>query len=486
MDLLGLTIFSAVIAFLGAFQAVPFTSIQPAYVFPERFQSVMGHVGHALTWVFSPRYLNGSLVYPGQFDTKLLSPPQFEESTAAYVSVPTNDSYPVLENHSSEPAPQSALAVVEPRGEEERVGLTWSNFYGLFSAYYKSLFRHYTSYPYDDTDHTLFWVAFVLAPFVVVNLVVHVIRSMFRREQFSKASEAADLELVGIVREIRNKKAAILQEFDDDLSAVAREVNDISTRIKSERERIYMELSTLRIGSLVNEQVDDIRSSLNSRFEHEFSAKMCNFTAELESARVNAISTTTPRKYHDLSTQTEPQPNNPDPNISTKRKEPNHQLLVEQPQRQPQQQVSDQFVENEANRHYADESTNNRTTPSPVILPESSDVADTSPTNAPNESPDSERRRRSRPGKAKRARMARRRDAEKNQNGQEVESESSQSESNHEDSSSNHHHHESRDYRENSDHQNVQLGSPSLMPPPLKLTELMAHRRPDDFTLYDE
>lgn len=78
MDLLSITILPFFL--FGAFQAMPLTSIQPAYNFLERFQSafrvsyVIGHVGQALTWVFPPRHLIG-LAYPGKIDTKMLSPP---------------------------------------------------------------------------------------------------------------------------------------------------------------------------------------------------------------------------------------------------------------------------------------------------------------------------------------------------------------------------------------------------------------------------
>lgn len=93
---------------------------QPAYVFLGRLQSAF-HSSHATSHVgehrgleaASPRastgyarriaYLSGSLVFvqPGEFDTKLLSPSQPDESTAAYVSVSAGNLSLVLCDHSN-------------------------------------------------------------------------------------------------------------------------------------------------------------------------------------------------------------------------------------------------------------------------------------------------------------------------------------------------------------------------------------------------
>lgn len=251
----------------------------------------------------------------------------------------------------------------------------------------------------------------------LVNMVIRLVEPVpvSKEEQLAEASQAAaDLELANFLKEIRNKKAALLREFDNDLLVIDREVGDILKRIKSECEGVYIEQSTLRIRYLVNEHVNDVRDSLNSRSEYELRDKMDKFTAELESSRMNMISTPNVKECHGFSTQCESQANDLDQSVFTKDKEPIHESPVEQPQQTPQQRCSDQLVEqHDTNEHNQDKPTDDGNT---VITPGSSGAVDGPSSGSFNGPPNCERKKRSRPGKAKRARMARRREEERNQN----------------------------------------------------------------------
>lgn len=216
---------------------------------------------------------------------------------------------------------------------------------------------------------------------------------LFKRREYTQTDQVADDEILGIVREIRVKKAELLKKLDEELSVVDAEVSDVSMRIKAERERICIELASLRVHHLIQDEVVQVRKSVESRFQCELEGKVKELIAELDLTGSNTVLS---ERRQEFSTQTDSQPES--------LKEPLHgeSSLVDDDQ-------LPLLLENGEEQGPSEE-----TGPSPQLGP-SNDVSindndndDPSPFTSPESSPKFDRKRRCRPSKAKRMRMAKR------------------------------------------------------------------------------
>lgn len=396
MDLLALSIFSIFMAIFGSYESVPLTAIHPAYDFPERFWGAfklswtMCQVGTVISMVFPPRYLNGSLIDPGGFITTLPSAAPTETITTALSVIPAPISSDIVND-------LSIIQTENPGTAESSEGRTRVSIWvvllrvllGYFSPEDQERQRQSS---FVDLLLNPFWVLSMVGPFAVMRAVVQGLL-LFKRREYTQTDQVADDEILGIVREIRVKKAELLKKLDEELSVVDAEVSDVSMRIKAERERICIELASLRVHHLIQDEVVQVRKSVESRFQCELEGKVKELIAELDLTGSNTVLS---ERRQEFSTQTDSQPES--------LKEPLHgeSSLVDDDQ-------LPLLLENGEEQGPSEE-----TGPSPQLGP-SNDVSindndndDPSPFTSPESSPKFDRKRRCRPSKAKRMRMAKR------------------------------------------------------------------------------
>lgn len=410
MDLVTLTLFSMAMASFGLFQSIPFTAIQPRYSFPERFQSafriayVMGHAGEALNMVFPPRYLNGSLIDPGELTMALPSAP-----LAVSVSTDSGNLYPAMDNLSE----QTAVAVFTDYTMDSEYFDAAS---GKFNSQFGSRFlRQITSYLYPLIQYLKnpYWVLSLFAPVALIKMAVVATNSISRGRKCIQAVEMVDAEIMVFVKEIRAKKTAILKRVDDELALIDKGLSDLSMHVKSERERISTELASLRFDAFVQNEVEQVRKYVESRFQNGVEQRTRELIADMMQHSGE------PRE---LATDIGPQVSSLEPaNDPIVNEAP---LEGEEANIEELQQAQMQIQENN-DQEKPEEEAPLSTKPSPHIQTGNTDTtiavdndsfSPSSPSSSPSSStssPGSDRKKRSRPSKAKRQRLARQAQAER-------------------------------------------------------------------------